>query len=68
MQPLKDKATLATLDLAAGLTQSDGALPLHLQAVLLFPLQPHFEAEQERSFIEKRTSRYSSHFCDMLRV
>ena len=36
MQSLKDKPTLATLDLAASFAQSHGALPLHLQAVLLF--------------------------------
>jgi hypothetical protein len=36
MKPLKDQATLATLDLTASLTKSNGALPLLLQAVLFF--------------------------------
>lgn len=36
MQPLKDEATLATLNLAAGFAQSHGALSLQLEAVLLF--------------------------------
>ncbi len=36
MQPLEDVSTMAALDFASRFSNSDRALPLHLQAVLLF--------------------------------